>query len=194
MKALMRILPTPATVAGLFALPLLLTGYFVFARYSDKLSTSDQLSYTDYQADFLSNFLLNQAWVNWFNELLDFAIWGVVAAVILVAIWAASAAKLTIENHYTQQNFLNFNYDKTSWHGKFWTVLCIRLLLIGVVGYSVVTILVRVIPELAQNVEKMVQTFTIYSLEITILTILKLVFFQYMIAVAVSVFHHLNSE
>lgn len=194
MKALARLLPSPATVASLFILPLVLTAYFLTTRYSEQVIASGQVSYLDFQSSFLANFFFSQAWVNWFNELLDFAIWGVVAAIVLVLIWAFGATRVAVENHYAEESFLHFKASKTTWHGKFWAVMSIRVLLVIISVYCIIKILVQTIPELAQDVEKALHAFGTDNSIAVLAAILKMVFLQYIIVLCISLFGHLNSE
>lgn len=191
---LQRLLPSPVLVACFFILPLLLTAYYWLTRYSSKVMTTGEISFSDFQNRFLATFFFSQAWVTWFNGLLDFAIWGVVAAGVLILIWAFGAVRDALSRHYSSQTLINQGHSRMSHHSRFWGAAAIKFLLVVVGLYCLVALLVRFIPELEHSVEWAVYDTSGTAIIDVLLAILKIVGLQYLIALCIITFTHINGE
>ena len=138
------ILPSPAVAVSLFILPFVLSVYFLATQYSDRFVSEQDISYLDVQSSWLSRLFLDQSWLSWFNRFMDFALWGLLAIVILFAIWFFGSAKVAVKNHYAQEDFRNFKASKNSWHGQFFVVALLKFLLIIVILYSFLSIVTQI--------------------------------------------------
>ncbi len=188
------ILPSPAVALSLLVLPFALSVYFLATQYSDRFVSEQDISYIDVQSSWISRLFLDQSWLSWFNRFMDFALWGLLATVVLFVIWFFGSAKVAVKNHYAQEDFRNFRASKNSWHGQFFVVAFLKFLLILAVFYSFLSILTRLAPRLAVDISFMIQDFTWQSLITTSITCLYVVLFQLLIVLGFKTFKLLRSE
>ncbi len=191
---LARMFPGAFTALSLLILPLVLTGYYAISRLSDKVATDQNLNFEEFQDNFLALFLFSKGWVLWFNEALDFILWGAVAAIILVVIWAVSATRVAVDNHKAQTQFKHFQVDAGTWHSQFLIMAVIKLLIVLIGIFCAILILVHGIPQLGLSVERAVQEFTAETLKQALLAGLTLFVLQYVIATCIRLLTHLRTD
>ena len=188
------LLPSPAVAVSLLVLPSALSLYFLVTQYSDRFVAEQDVSYLDVQSSWLSRLFLDQSWLSWFNRFMDFALWGLLAIAVLVAIWFFGSAKVAVKNHYAQEDFKNFRASKNSWHGKFFVVAFLKFLLIIVQIYSVLSIVARLTPRLSVDISFLLQGFSRQGLITVLVTCAYMILLQLSIVVSFKLFKLLRSE
>lgn len=189
-----RIFPSAFVTLSLTLLPIILAGYYTITRLSDQVANSDSLNFADFQNNFLAIFFLSKSWVLWFNEALDFILWGAVAAIILVVIWAVGATRVAVDNHNAQTRFKHFRVDEGTWHSQFVIVVIIKVLLVAIALYCAVLILVQAIPQLGLSVERAVQSFSWNTFKQALFAGLAIFVLQYVIATCIRLFRSLRTD
>lgn len=154
------IFPSMAVTASLFILPIVLTLYFVVTQYSDKFIAEQDISYFDVQNNWLGQLFIDQKWVEWFNRFMDFAFWGILAAVVLVGVWMFTSAKVAMKNHYNEENFVNFQETKTRWHTHFFIVVVIKIAAVLILLFALFTLIGQRIPALATEISSLTHQFS----------------------------------
>lgn len=175
-------------------LPFLLTSYFVVTQYSDRFITEQGVSYADVQTNLLGKLLLNQNLIDMFNRFTDFAVWGIVAIVVLIVLWVFGNAKVSLQNHYTQEEFKNFNVSKQSWHQHFFVVAMLKISLIAVAMYAFMVIIVKIIPLLATNLSVASETLSQTNIWPVVQAELYLFLLQVLIVTCLKVFRHVRAD
>lgn len=144
-----RLLPPPHIAALCLVAPLIFTVYFLVTHYRNDFIKTEDIDYFAIQQDFLGRLLIEQQWVEWLDTFVNFAFWGVLAAIFLVFVWAVGAARVTVSNHGAIEKFQNFKVSKSDWHGRFIITTILKALLVGIVAYLFISILIKVIPSLS---------------------------------------------
>lgn len=141
------IVPKPVTfVACLFA-PFLATVFFIVSAFrKDFLSDAVSVDYFSLQQDFLGGVFISASIAEVFNRMLDFAVWGVIAALFMIILWLIDAARVAVHNHQAVTGFRNFSLSDSTWHGRFIVMAVIRVVLVFMITYLLVLILVRIVP------------------------------------------------
>jgi hypothetical protein len=191
---LKNIFPSLAATFSFFILPIIVSVYFVVTGYSDRFVSEQNINYFDVQGNFLSKALITDSWISWFNRFMDFAVWGIVAAVILVALWLFSSAKIATKNHYQQESFENFKDSKNSWHRHFFIVALLKVILGAIVIYSILAIIGKSVPQLETTITIALQDYSAINLRECVLAGLSIVLLQYMIITSIKTFKHLSLD
>ena len=156
-KYFSNIFPSLAASISFFIVPFILSVYFIITNYSDKFIATGNIDYFSVQSNVLATFFLSQSYVDWLNRFMDFALWGVFAAIVLLIVWAISVGRISVHNHLAQQEFVNFRASKQSWHGQFAVVAAVKVLLVFVMLYTVFQLIAHAIPLLATGIASCVQ-------------------------------------
>lgn len=189
-KYLQAIFPSPAVTLSFFILPIVLTVYFVTTRYSEKFTVEQNITYLDVQNNLLGRFLISQQWLEWFNRFMDFAFWGILAALVLVFIWMFSSAKTAMQNHYAVEGFVNFKEQKESWHTHFFIVAAIKVVLVVVILVTLFIIVGQQIPTLATNITLLSDVFSTKAVMSVVYAGMSIVLSQFIIGICIKVFKH----
>lgn len=193
-KYLGTLFPSLAVTLGMLVLPAVLTVYYVVTGYSNRFVSEENINYFDVQGNFLGKALIEQGWISWFNRFMDFAIWGLLAAIVLVGIWLVSSAKVATKNHYAEQSFQNFRETGGSWHGHFFTVAVLRIILVLVMIYSVLAIIGKSIPQLQTTITIALHDYSLTGVKEVALAALSIFAFEYLVVTSVKVFKHLSLD
>lgn len=196
-NVIFRILPSGAVTLSLLGLPIILSIYFIISRYSELFVTEQEITYFDVQNNWLGLIFLDQKWVELFNRLMDFAFWGVLAAIVLVGAWLFSAAKVAIENHYASEEFVNFRDSKESWHTHFFVTGFLKVMLVFIIIFAVFSLIGQRIPALATEVSRLTTTTTTFqwnTLWPVVYSGLYIVLLQYIIVVCINLFRTLRAD
>ena len=193
-KYLASFFPSAAAIISMLILPFLLTSYFVVTQYSDRFITEQGVSYADVQTNLLGKLLLNQNLIDMFNRFTDFAVWGIVAIVVLIVLWVFGNAKVSLQNHYTQEEFKNFNVSKQAWHQHFFVVAMLKISLIAVAMYAFMVIIVKIIPLLATNLSVASETLSQTNIWPVVQAELYLFLLQVLIVTCLKVFRHVRAD
>lgn len=193
-KYLTALFPSLAATLGMLVLPTVLTIYYIITGYSNQYVNDTNINYFDVQGNFLSNMLLEQGWVTWFNRFMDFAFWGMLAAVVLVSIWLFSSAKTATKNHYAEESFTNFRGSTSSWHTHFFVVAALKVLMVLVFIYAVLAILGQSMPHLQTAVLQAQKTPGLPTIKGVALACLSMVAYQYLAVTCLKIFKHLRTD
>lgn len=189
-----RIFPNAFTTLSLTLLPIILTGYYTITRLSEQVTNNQNLDFAEFQNNFLALFFFSKSWVLWFNEALDFILWGAVAAVVLVVVWAIGATRVAVDNHNAQTHFKHFRVNQGSWHSQFAIVSVIKILLVVIAIYCGILILVQGIPQLGLSVERAVQAFSWNTFKQAFVAGLSIFVLEYVIATCTRLFRSLRTD
>ncbi len=187
-KYFKEITPSWTAILSFLILPFILTLYFLITKYSDKFISTTEINYFEVQDSILSTFFLQQAWNDYLARIMDFAFWGVLASIAVLIWWGVSVAKTSVENHLTEQSFVNFKVSKEKWHGNFAVVALIKTVLVFVMIYCVFTLIARAIPQLALGIASCVQSVNSQHLFIALLGVLQIIALQFLFVVAFKTF------
>ncbi len=179
------ILPTPAQWISFLILPLIFSVYFLITRYSDQFITTQGVDYIAVQDSVLASLYLTGQLSEWFTRFMDFAFWGVLASIVILVGWGFSVARTSVENHVTEQTFVNFQKNKQDWHGNFIIVAIIKVILVFTIVYCVFSFIAIALPRLALGIAQCVQAITWPHLQTVLLGIVLMVFYQALIVSAV---------
>lgn len=193
-SSLSKLLPSPTVTVSLLSLPIVLTLYFVITKYSQDFVIEQDLTYLDVQNNWLGQVLVQQSYLEWFNRFMDFAFWGVLALVVIVGVWAVGAMRISFKNHFAQEDFVNFKENKASWHGNFFIVLLLRIILGILILYSFFAIAGRYIPLLSVGVSELVAGVRSDGIQNIVVSFAAIFGYQYLIAVTVKIFKYLRAE
>ena len=194
MKNILKLFPSPATMLMLFITPIIFTIYFVVTKFSDQFVTNQNITYFDVQNNWAGKFFVTQVWLSWFNRFMDFALWGMFAAIVLVLYWFVVSAKTAVSNHQIQENFENFKVEKKSWHQKFFATAVIKTILVLMMIISFFSIVGQAIPLLAINISTAIQDFK-PELILTIgYSVLLIVFLQFLFLTCLKIFKLVRAD
>ncbi len=193
-KYFSAIFPSLAALLATLVLPIGLAVYYVVTGYSSSYVAEQNINYFDVQGNFLGTAFLEQGWISWFNRFMDFAIWGILAAVVLVGIWLVSSAKVATKNHYAQEDFKNFQSSQTSWHSHFFVVALLKFILVAVIIYSVLAIVGKSVPQLQTTITIVLNQFSWEGVKAAVLAGLSIVLLQCMIIASIKTFKHLSLD
>lgn len=193
-KYFKNIFPSLAVTLSLLVLPIALTVYYIVSTYSNSFVSEQNINYFDVQGNFLGKALFEQGWVAWFNRFMDFAIWGLMAAIVLVAMWLISSAKVATKNHYAEETFANFKMNQKTWHRHFFVVAGLRVILAGIIMYSVVAIIGKSVPQIETTVSLAMQEVTTQTIKNVALAAGSVFVLQYLIITSIKTFRHLNLD
>ena len=136
------ILPSPVAVLLTLFLPVIASVYLIVTHYAEQVITSEETAYTVAQNQVLGKLFFSTSLIDSFNRIMDFVFWGVIAFVVMIIIWAIGYIKVTVKNHYAQEDFTNFQEDKLLWHEHFVVVIMLKIISICLIIYSVFSKLV----------------------------------------------------
>ncbi|MDQ5912664.1 MAG: hypothetical protein QG659_86 [Patescibacteria group bacterium] len=188
MKNILKLFPSPAVTLSFFILPVVFSIYYVVTRFSDRFIAEQEITYFDVQNSLVGTFFVTQGWLDWFNRFMDFALWGMLAGMVLIAAWLISSARTAFKNHETETKFRNFTVSKESWHGQFIAVAAVKILLIVVMLFCFFSLLGQAIPLLAANIATLLQSITTSGVLATLYSVLIIVFLQFLFATSIRVF------
>lgn len=175
-------------------MPTLLTIYFVVTQYSQNFVAEQSISYLDVQNNWLGELFLSQQYIEWFNRFMDFAFWGIAAFVVLIGVWAFGAARVSVKNHYTQEEFQNFNENKLKWHENYFIIVLLKLIFVIVIVYSVFAIIGKHIPQLSAQISSTLAYPEVQKYSAVLVAGLAIFIYQYLIVLSVKLFKHLNAQ
>jgi hypothetical protein len=177
-----------------FFLPILASIYFITTHYADQYTKLEEMAYTEAQQNFLGNLFLKQQMIEWFNRLMDFVFWGIIGIIVMVLVWAFSAIRIAIKNHYAQEDFANFQTERTIWHEHFFTVLVLKVALVILITYTTLLIIGRALPRLSVDVARATDAFSATTLLQALMTGATIVGYQLLIICCVKIFKHLQAD
>lgn len=193
-KYLTALFPSLAATLGMVVLPAVFTIYYLVTEYSRRFVNEQEINYFDVQSNFLGRIFLEQSWISWFNRFMDFAFWGIIAAIVLVGLWLFSSAKVATNNHYAEESFTNFRGSTTSWHTHFVVVALLRVTLVFTTLYGILAIVGQAIPKLQTALLQTLQNNSWPNIKTAIIAGLSIVLYQYLIVTCVKVFKHLSAD
>lgn len=194
MKNLLKLFPSPALTLSFFTMPLLLTIYFVVTRFSDQFIAKQNLTYFDVQNSLIGQFFITQAWLDWFNRFMDFALWGMLAGIVLIIAWLVSSAKTALQNHEVEEGFRNFNVPKETWHSHFVAVVVVKVLLVIVMLFCFFSLVGQVIPLYAANVSTILHGAEQNSIIAAAYSIFLMVLLQFLFVTSAKVFRITHTD
>ena len=185
-KNLKSILPSVSSIVYLLILPIFLVTYSLVVHYSARLTvTQDNIFQTWY---------LNQGWSQYVNRFTDFALWGGLAAIVLLAIWLVSASRTTVNNHYAEENFVNFNIPKNTWHSHFVTMIVVKIAIVFSTIFSLVFLIGQAAPLLVSQVDLAASHTTQHTVVLAIDGALLVIVMQYLIILCFKLFKFSHLE
>lgn len=193
-KYLTQLFPSLAATIATLILPFILTTYLVVSQYSDRFVSEQNISYADVQSNILAKLFLNQGLIDLINRFTDFTVWAVLAMVVLIALWMFSSARTSMHNHYAEESFKNFNTDVKTWHTHFFVIVALKVGLVVVALYCVLSLVVKALPLLATNTSIATQGYnsaTIWPIGQATLYIIGL---QWLFITCIKTFKHIRSE
>lgn len=188
------IIPSSTAVMMTLFLPIIASIYFAVTHFADKMTAAGDMAYIEAQHDLLGRFFINENLVNGFNRLMDFVFWGVIALVVMVLIWVISSIRVSIKNHYAQEEFTNFRANKFLWHQNFFVVFVLRTILIVLIGYSFLAILGKVLPRLSVDISSVVGSFNAVNLRQALVSVVILIGYQLLVITSIKIFKHLQAD
>lgn len=194
MKQILKLFPSPATTLLLLVLPLVFSAYFVITRFSDKVIAEQNITYFDVQHSLAGQFFVTQTWLDWFNRFMDFALWGMFGAIIVILAWFVSSARTAVDNHQLETGFRNFREPTKKWHQKFIIVALMKMVLVVSMAVALFSILGQGIPLLAMNIASSVQYFTLQSLLPILYAVLFLVLLQFLFITCINTFRAIRTD
>lgn len=148
------LLPSGAWMAGVAGLVALLAAYFVVAQYSNVFIEREGIGAFEAAGQSpLAKFLFYTPWAMWVDRALDFFFWGVIAAIIIVLVWAIGASKTSFANHKLVEKFQNFSADSQQWNQGFAVAVILRVLLVFIGLYLTGATITRFVPNLSVAVD-----------------------------------------
>jgi hypothetical protein len=194
MKNILKLFPSLATILSFFILPLIFGVYFAVTRFSDQFIAEQELTYFDVQNNVIGQFFITQAWLDWFNRFMDFALWGLFAAIILIIAWLISSTKTAVLNHKTEEGFRNFHVAKNTWHSNFIAVGVVKIILVLVMVFCFFSLLGQAIPLLATNVTSLLQGVDLSGIIALIYTVLLIVFLQFLFVTSAKIYKSTRAD
>lgn len=162
-KYLKAVLPTTTQWVAFLALPAALTIFFLVSRYSNQFIQTQGIDYVAVQDNFLAQIFITGTLADFITRFMDFAFWGVLAAIGVVIAWGFSAAKTTVENHSIQSNFYNSNSSQADRSKGLFRAVILKAVSVGIMLYTLGAILVSAIPRLAASAAGLVQGLSVKS-------------------------------
>lgn len=188
-------IPSGAISLSLLILPIVLTTYFLISQYSSQfLASQESVPYTAADQTFLGRLLVEQPWTEWLSRFSDFAFWGVLAAVVLVLIWAVSVARTSMQNHTITEGFKNFKVKKAAWHSHFAVEVGLKVLLVGIGLYAIILLLARAIPGLAVNISLLLESVSSETVLEIVKSNLYIFGLELLIACVIKIFRHVQLD
>lgn len=194
MKQILKLFPSLATTLLLFVLPLVFSVYFVITKFSDKFITEQDITYFDVQNSLAGQFFVSQTWLEWFNRFMDFALWGMFGAIIVVGAWLISSARTAVDNHTMETRFRNFRESPNIWHQKFIVAAFLKIVLVVSMVVAFFSLLGQAIPLLAMNITSSVQHFTAQSLLPILYAVLFIVLLQFLFLTCLTAFRAIRTD
>lgn len=188
------IMPTTAQFLACLIAPTVLTIFFVVAQYSSNFISTQGVDQEIVRNNILANLYVTGALQQSFNRFMDFAFWGVIAAIVILLIWAVSVARTSVTNHIVEEGFENFTQQKTRWHEHFIVVAFIKLVLIFTMLYAVSNFVVSAVPALAAGAALCVQSVTLSHTLSLLYGVLLMVLFQVLLVVSLRLFKHTQAD
>ena len=188
MKNILKLFPSPATTLSLFILPVLFSIYYVVTKFSDRFITEQEITYFDVQNSWTGQFFVTQTWLEWFNRFMDFALWGMLAAIILIFAWFVSSARTALSNHEAVEEFKNFREEKSSWQENFIIVAVVKFVLVVMMVITFFALLGQAIPLLGMNISSILDNYTLSALWALAYSVLLVVFLQFLLITCVKIF------
>jgi hypothetical protein len=176
MKNILKLFPSSATTLSLFILPVLFSIYYVVTKFSDRFITEQEITYFDVQNSWTGQFFVTQTWLEWFNRFMDFALWGMLAAIILILAWFVSSARTALSNHEAVEEFKNFREEKSSWQQNFIIVSVVKFVLVVMMVITFFALLGQAIPLLGMNISSILDNYTLSALWALAYSVLLVVF------------------
>jgi hypothetical protein len=188
MKNILKLFPSPATTLSLFILPVLFSIYYVVTKFSDRFITEQEITYFDVQNSWTGQFFVTQTWLEWFNRFMDFALWGMLAAIILIFAWFVSSARTALSNHEAVEEFKNFREEKSSWQENFIVVAIVKFVLVVMMVITFFALLGQAIPLLGMNISSILDNYSLSAIWALTYSVLLVVFLQFMFITCVKIF------
>ncbi|HMS31598.1 MAG TPA: hypothetical protein PJ984_04370 [Candidatus Saccharibacteria bacterium] len=188
MKNILKLFPSSATTLSLFILPVLFSIYYVVTKFSDRFITEQEITYFDVQNSWTGQFFVTQTWLEWFNRFMDFALWGMLAAIILILAWFVSSARTALSNHEAVEEFKNFREEKSSWQQNFIIVSVVKFVLVVMMVITFFALLGQAIPLLGMNISSILDNYTLSALWALAYSVLLVVFLQFLLITCVKIF------
>ncbi len=188
MKNILKLFPSPATTLSLFILPVLFSIYYVVTKFSDRFITEQEITYFDVQNSWTGQFFVTQTWLEWFNRFMDFALWGMLAAIILILAWFVSSARTALSNHEAVEEFKNFREEKSSWQENFIVVAIVKFVLVVMMVITFFALLGQAIPLLGMNISSILDYYTLGALWALAYSVILVVFLQFLFITCVKIF------
>lgn len=189
-----NIIPDAFVLVVVAITPILLTVLLYARQYTNAVYRDGQVSIAEIENNWVNRTLQQLPLVEVLNRIVDFAFWGFVGLLCFLIIWVVASVKVSVENHYATEDFVNFQEDKVSWHQRYVVVAILKGVLLAISAYSVVIILVRYIPRLSVEVGKMFVTSFPSSL-VGVSKIAVIIWSYLMVtAIAIKTFKHLRSD
>ncbi|MBP9738513.1 hypothetical protein KBD20_02385 [Candidatus Saccharibacteria bacterium] len=193
-KYIQLFIPKASTALLLLILPVSLTVYFVVSQYSNKFIVEQNVNYLDVQSDFVRTILFENRISELFVRFSDFALWGMLAAVILVSAWFIGASRTAAHNHMAVEDFRNFKVNRTSWHGHFAIEVGLKTLLVIIVTYLFMMILAKLVPQLIQNVGVALSEYSLQNVLDVVIANAYIYCAQLGIVIAIKAFKHIQID
>lgn len=188
MKNILKLFPSSATTLSLFILPVLFSIYYVVTKFSDRFITEQEITYFDVQNSWTGQFFVTQTWLEWFNRFMDFALWGMLAAIILIFAWFVSSARTALSNHEAVEEFKNFREEKSSWQENFIVVAIVKFVLVVMMVITFFALLGQAIPLLGMNISSILDNYSLSAIWALTYSVLLVVFLQFMFITCVKIF------
>lgn len=189
-----NVIPDAFVLVVVTITPILLSLLLYARQYTNAIYRDGQVSIAEIENNWFNRTLQQVPLVEVLNRTVDFAFWGFVGLLCFLIIWVIASVKVSVENHYATEDFVNFKEDKLLWHQRYYVVAFLKGVLLVIAAYSIITILVRSIPMLSVEVGKMFVT----SFPGNLVGVGKvcLVIWAYLLvtAIAIKTFKHLRSD
>ena len=189
MKNILKLFPSAAVTISFFVLPVLFSIYYVVTKFSDRFIAEQEITYFDVQNSWTGQFFVSQAWLQWFNRFMDFALWGMLAAIVLLLVWFISQARTAISNHEAIEGFKNFREKKSSWRQNFIIVAVVKVILVIMVIITFFALLGQAIPLLGLNISSTMDNFSLSTLWSLINSVMLVVILQFLLVTFVKIFN-----
>lgn len=193
-RYLKAVLPTTTQWVAFLALPTTLTIYFFVSRYSNQFIQTQGIDYVAVQDNFLAQIFITGTVADFITRFMDFAFWGVLAAVGVLVAWGVSSTTTTIENHNVQGGFSNLETSKKEWREGLVYVAIIKALIVAVMVYAVVAIFVSATPRLAAGIAQCMQVLNASSVLAAIYGAAYLVALQALFIICIRLFKIVRAE
>jgi len=173
-------------------LPAVFGIYFFVSSFSDQFIKTQGIDYVAAQNNVLAQLYISGSLANFITRFMDFAFWGVLAAIFLLISWSFSVTKTSLQNRSIEQQFVNFQIPKKSWHSNLAAVLAIKTTSGILIIYFIIRIIINAIPMLSLGVSKFINHNG--SVPYIFFAVFYLVLLQAVITALVSLFRITRSE